>query len=334
MGSPSPGPALSRFAVVMAAGIISTGLDRAGYQLGSLVFLGVGAAAFAELLASEGWKLARGPASYRRALTEIRTALGLLTFGVGSVVLAARLASTSLWGVALALLGMGLLVCLGGALAVGALVAGRWRSEPWLDLGGGLWMLWPVALEAASVGVSAIATASRVSYAWLSALSLGFWGLGVVLYLPLAAALILRLRRRPPLASVGPSYWIVMGAAALAALGARLLVTDRGTAVLFGGGQFALVRVSFALFALATLLVPLPLGVTIARTRNRQGLAGAPKEYWAAVFPCGMYALTSMTLAGGSVGWLGPVGVAAVWVAVAAFVADLTRSVWAVLVPG
>lgn len=318
----------------MAAGILSSGLERAGFQLASLVFLGVGAAAFAELLVSEGWKLARAPAAYRNGLTEVRPALGLLTMGVGTVVLASRLATTSLFGAALALLGTGLLVSLGGAMAVGALIAGRWRSGPWLDLGGGLWMLWPVALEAASVGISSIAAASRVGYGWLSALSLGFWGLGVVLYLPLAAALVLRLRRRPSLARVGPSYWIVMGAAALAALGARLLVTDRGTALLFGGGQPPFAPLSFALFALATLLLPLPLGVTIARMRNRRELVGAPKEYWAAVFPCGMYALTSMTLAGGSVGWLSPVGVAAVWVAVAAFLADLTRSVWAVLVPG
>lgn len=333
-GNRTPGAAPSRFAIVMAAGIISSGLGRSGHQLASLVFLGLGLASFAELTISEVWRLCRAPGRYLEAMLGARGALGLLTLGVGSAVLAARLSSTAAFGLALAFLALGVVVCVAGSVAVAGLLVARWRTSPALAAGGGLWLLWPVALEGASVGVSSVAAKAGVGIAWVSVLSLVLWAMGVALYLVVAPALVLRLWRRPPLAGVGPSYWIVMGAAALGALGARLISEDRGTHLVFGRGHPPFVELSLALFALATAMLPLPIAVTALRVSHRRLLIGAPKEYWAGVFPCGVYAVTSMAVAGGSVWWLAPVGEVAIWVAVGAFCADLTRMVWAVLLPG
>ena len=229
-GQPARGPAPGRFAFVMGTGVISLALELDRYHLLSLVFLALATAGYLELLLAEGRLLRRGLRAYGREVASTRAALGLFAFAVATEVLASRFTVLG-WS----WLGVGLF-CLGGVVSallaylVPALVAlRRIQPEP-LTHAGGLWLLWPVALFAVAVGASVVSRYAHFEPFAMVVLAPSLWSVGVAVYLPLGVMLVGRLLwAGVTLQEVGPSYWIMMGAAALGALTASLITTDPTT---------------------------------------------------------------------------------------------------------
>jgi len=319
----------------MGTGVISLALRADGSQLLSLVFLALAVAGYLELVVAEGWLLARSPGTLGGGLTGIRTTLSWFTFAVGTEVLAARFTVLG-WS------GLGLwLFCGGGVAAIGwaylvptLIMVRRTRPQP-LEHAAGLWLLWPVALFSVAVGASLMSRYAHFEPAAMAVLAPALWTVGLVLYLPLCVTLVGRLLLvAVPLRQLGPSYWITMGAAALAALTASLIASDPATRVQLPAFLPLAKAAGPGLWFLATALLPMVIGITAVRTLRRQRLQGAPKELWVAVFPAGMYALASFTL-GTTTGfsWLLPVGRVAIWAAVAVWFIDLGRGVLLRLLP-
>jgi len=319
----------------MGTGVISLALEVDRYQLLSLVFLALAAAGYLELLLAEGWLLWRGPRAYARGVSPVRPALGLFAFAAGTEVLASRFTILG-WS----WLGVGLF-CIGGVAAVSlaylvpALVAIRRIETKPIDRAGGLWLLWPVALFAVAVGASVVSRYAHFEPLAMAVLAPALWSLGLALYLPLVVMLVGRLLwAGVPLREVGPSYWITMGAAALAALTASLIATDPSTRTQLPAFLPIARAAGPGLWFLATALLPMVLGVTVARTLQRDRLDGVPKELWVAVFPAAVYAMASLSLGGGgSYPWLLAAGRVAVWAAVAVWFIDLGRGVLLRLLP-
>lgn len=311
-------------------------LAGAGWSTLSWVFLGLASAGYLELLVVEGIPVLRRPHALLETFGDIRGALGAFPFGVATLVLASRFAGLGYTQLAVGLFVVGGMAALGCVYLVPATLFWRPHQAGRLRRGGGLWLLWPVALLAVSVAASTIARSGGFEPGPLTVLAAAIWALGLAIYLPLLAALMgglvlsdIRLR------DVGPSYWITMGGSALACLAASLILADPSTVPLVGAG-FAAVAGALALWLwfLATALLPVVIGLTLVRSQHRDQLTGAPKELWVVVFPAGMYALASRTL-GLSSGhpWLVRLGGAAVWLAVAVFLIEVGRAVLMRLLP-
>jgi hypothetical protein len=320
----------------MGTGVISLGLTAAGWQPVSLIFLGIAVAGYLELLLVEGRLVVLRPSSLPDTFSSLRGALGAFSFAVATLVLASRF--TALGDIPLAI---GLFV-IGGAAAVicSYLVPISVFLRPFeagrLRIGGGMWLLWPVALDATSVAASSISRTGHVAPGPLAVLAAATWTLGLALYLPLLAALLGSLVLTDiHLREVGPSYWITMGAAALSCLAASYIAANPATKAFVNPG-FATTasQAGLGLWFLATALLPAVCGLSAARTLRRGLLVGSPKELWLPVFPMAMYALATRTLGLTThVSWLAKLGGDAVWLGVAVFLIEVLRAVQRVLLP-
>ncbi|MHB1527380.1 MAG: tellurite resistance/C4-dicarboxylate transporter family protein [Candidatus Dormibacteria bacterium] len=328
-------PAPGRFAFVMATGVISLALQADGSKVLSLVFLGLAATGYGELLVAEGGLLLRSPRAFARGLIPIQTALGLFAFATGTEVLASRFAILGFEWPGVLLFCIGGLTAISCAYLVPTLIVLQRAKPSRLERAGGLWLLWPVAFFAVAVAASTLSISVHFESPALAVLAPSLWTVGLVLYLPITALLVGRLLLAAvPLRAVGPSYWITMGAAALGALTAALISTDPATRAQLPAFLPITRAAALGLWFLATALLPMVIGVTVARTLRRDRLGGVQKELWVAAFPAGMYALASLSLAGSTgYAWLLGVGRVAVWAAVAVWVIDLGRGVLLRLLP-
>ncbi|MGC8474536.1 MAG: hypothetical protein ACP5PW_09060, partial [Candidatus Dormibacteria bacterium] len=321
-----PHPAPGRFALVMAAGAIALGLRRVGEPGPALVLLLIAVVSYAEVLAGELGALLRSPRGYWSALEPWRARLGVFAFSAATTVLA-ELAGGAGWrGVALPLTAIGALI----ALLWGAGIWARPWGAGWLEDGGAVWLLGPVSAVAAS---GALAALSGHGVAWsrpLAALQLALLGLGLLAYLILATRLLWRLRLGPPLRTLGPSYWIVAGVPALAAISFSLSATAARRPWPPAVGP--LTMAGAALLGLAGALVPLPASLTVQRLRFRRQMAGQAPEYWAGVFPLAIIGLACLQV-GADRGWLAIVARLALGLATAALGVDLGRAVLSRLLP-
>ncbi len=310
----------------MAAGAIALGLRRVGEPGPALALLIIAVVSYAEVLAGELVGLLRSPLAYWSALEPWRVRLGVFAFSAATTVLA-ELAGAAGWrGLSLAFTVIGALIAL---LWGGGIWARRWGAG-WLEEGGAFWLLGPVSALAAS---GALAALVGHGVAWsrpLAALQLALLGLGLLAYLMLAARLIWRLRLRPPLWTLGPSYWIVAGVPALAAISFSLAAAAaRGV---WAGAVAPLTVGGAALLGLAAALVPLPASLTARRLRLGRQAAGRAPEYWAGVFPLAFIGLACLQV-GADRGWLAVVARLVLGLATAALGVDLARAVLSRLLP-
>jgi hypothetical protein len=310
----------------MAAGAIALGLRRVGEPGLALGLVIIAVVSYAEVLAGELSAVLRSPRGYWSALRPWRVRLGVFAFSAATTVLA-ELAGAAGWrGFSLPLTVIGALTALLWAIGVWAR---RW-SEDWLDQGGAVWLLGPVSAVAAS---GALATLAGHGVAWsrpLADLQLAMIGVGLLAYLILATELLWRLRLRPPLWTLGPSYWIVAGVPALAAISCSLgAAADRDV---WPGVVHPLTVGSVALLGLAGALLPVPASLTARRVRRRRQLAGHPPEYWSGVFPLAIVGVACLQV-GADRGWLAVAARLALGLATAALVADLARAVLSRLLP-
>ncbi len=216
------------------------------------------------------------------------------------------------------------------ALLWGAGIWARPLATGWLEEGGAFWLLGPVSAVAASGALAALAGHGVAWSSLLISLQLVLLGLGLLAYLMLATRLLWRLRLRPPLRTLGPSYWIVAGVPALAAISFSLAATAaRGP---WPAAVAPLTAAGATMLGLAAALVPLPASLTVQRLRFRRQMAGQALEYWAGVFPLAIIGLACLQV-GADRGWLAVVARLALGLAIAALGVDLARAVFSRLVP-
>ena len=308
------------FALVMASGIISLGLNLRGFTtLSHLLFIAC-AGAYAVLLVLTGWRFARFREALAADFHEPRRAFGFFTFVAGTNVLGVRAGAQGWYAVTTVLLVVaGLVWLVLGYVVPWSAVLGR-EERPVVAAANGTWFIWVVASQSVAVSAATLETVTEGARSALAVLAVLSWSVGVFLYAASAVIVSLRLMlyRLEPV-DFDPPYWVSMGAVAITVVaGARIVEMDSAPMVDATRGLVAGLAVVFWCFA--TWLIP----VLVAAGWWRHVRRGVPLRYeatlWSIIFPLGMYAVAGIYLGRADrLPLVEAIGSAWLWVAVVAW---------------
>jgi tellurite resistance protein TehA-like permease len=286
------------FAFVMATGIVSIAAALLGHAGIATALLALNAAAFVALWALTGLRCLHDSASVLAEFCDHRKGPGFLTMVAGTNVLGDQVSLlTSQQHLAAALWLAG--AALWALLVWGFVAAATTRAEkPSLANGiDGTWLLAVVATQSSAIlGVQVAGLFPAPEHVVFVCLALFL--LGGLLYLVIITLILHRWLFAPVThADFTPSYWINMGAAAIATLaGARLVIAVGPFAMLAGMRGYILGETMF-FWSVASWWIPLLAGLTAWRRLA----GGIPLTYdfgyWAMVFPLGMYTAASFSFA-------------------------------------
>ncbi|WP_460068669.1 tellurite resistance/C4-dicarboxylate transporter family protein [Streptomyces sp. YKOK-I1] len=298
-------------AAVLATGVLSIGLRLAGHEILSQAALALAGAAWVALAADFAVRLLW---ERRRWLAEAGTPAGL-TAVAATTVLGTGVSALGRQTLAWALLALAAVlwpVLMTGVVrqVVRRVMSHRDRRMP------GAVFLCCVATEGLAVLGATLAKAETLAWPAHTALVL-FW-LGLVLY----AGMLALFDRRQVTEGAG-DQWVAGGALAVSALaGARLIDADHALYLWNADDRGVLRGMTLALLVLALASYAVLLAAEVLRPRPRYDV-----RRWATVFPMGMTAVATMSVAGAAdvPGLKGP-GEVLLWVAVAAWLAVATAA--------
>lgn len=308
------------FAVTMASGIVSVGMQLEGFSMLSLFLLVICAASFLVLLLLNIWRAVAYPQAIREDFMDPRRAFGFFTFVAGADVLGVRLDMAGFpW-----LTSVLLLVAGGVFLVIGYVIpwtaALSKQKQSVVATANGTWFIWVVASQSIAIVAATLETTAGPGRALFALIAVVAWSVGVLLYGATAVFVALRLMLYPfgP-EDFNPPYWVTMGALAITVLaGARIV--DMAQAPMVAATGHLIAGLSVVFWGIATWLIP-PL---VAAGLWRHLLHRFPLRYeatlWSIIFPLGMYAVASLSLGATDnlpiVLWIGKVEL---WVAFAAW---------------
>ncbi|GAB3820838.1 tellurite resistance/C4-dicarboxylate transporter family protein [Tessaracoccus terricola] len=311
------------FALVMATGIISLGLELEGFHVFSTVLLAIAAVAYAVLLVLTLWRAFWFPRDVVADFSGPRNGFSFFTFVAGTNVLGARLAAAGVPVLPFVLLGLSFLAWLVLGYVIPGLVVGRNQGDDILAGLNGTWFIWSVASQSVAVLAASLEPTAGAFSNGLSIIAVLSWGIGVILYAVIGCALIIRvLTRGIPVEEMGPPYWVTMGAGAITVLAGSRIVEMSDTAMV-SVMRAPVAAAAVVFWAFATWLIPALVGIGIWRHFIHEVPLRYEAAMWSMVFPLGMYAVAGIYLGRADnlpiVGWIGG---RFLWVAVA---------VWAVV---
>lgn len=303
------------FAFVMATGIVSEAMHLRGLTVVSEALLAIAGAAFVVLAVASVWRLVAFRDEALADAQDPAKAFGYLTTVAASGVLASRLTVDGRMAVAEILVGVAMVTWLVLSYLVPAAVTLHRADRPALGGISGSWFMWVVSAQSIAVSSADLARLTRHTRA-LTLVALGTWSVGVVLYLLVAALVMVALLHRPvEVAHLSPTHWIFMGATAITVLaGARILeVADVPPFAVLAP---VVAGLSFVLWAFGSWFVPLLVIAGVWRHLRRERRVTYEVGLWSVVFPLGMYAVAT-TAFGAVTGLpaLADIGKVASWVA-------------------
>jgi tellurite resistance protein TehA-like permease len=287
------------FALVMATGIISIGAGLLGMPSLAWALLWINAAAYLALVLLTLARLAWYGADLVDDLTDPARGVGFFTIAAATCVLGSQFVivdrviavAFGLWVVG------GALWCVLVYLFL-ALETTRQRSTR-LDAGlTGGWLLIVVATQAVAVLGTMVASGADPGARVQLFAMLAIYLLGCVLYVLIISLIFYRLvfvRMTPP--QFTPAYWINMGAVAITSLA--------GSQLIGAGPEWTFLQrlhpflVGFTLLFWTTGTWWIPLLAILEAWRHARAHASLryDPEYWAMVFPLGMYTVATLDLA-------------------------------------
>ncbi|MGI9006491.1 MAG: tellurite resistance/C4-dicarboxylate transporter family protein [Streptosporangiaceae bacterium] len=311
------------FAFVMATGIISTGTFLLGPSWLSRALLAAAAAGFVVLTVALAVRLALFRSSVAADILAPERVFGFFTIVAGLDVLGVRLAAAGHPLATAILAGVAAAVWIVLTYGVPAsLLLARERDSV---LGGvnGAWLIWVVGTQSLSIAASALVPVWPSQAGLLAPAATGLWSIGLMLYLLLVSLIMLRWLTVPMTPeTLGPPYWILMGATAISVLaGARILNLPAALPLTRATAGFV-EGFSFALWAFGTWWIPLLIVLGLWRHVRRHWPLRYEPTLWSMVFPLGMYSVA--TLSFGKVAHLSfmeSLSRFMLWVAIAAWVA-------------
>ena len=282
----------------MATGIVSLASHFLGMDLIARALLGINVIAYSVLWILTLARLTRYRSEFINDLTHHARGMTFLTQVAGTCVLGSQFATlTSLMFVAEGLWLFGLALWLLLIYTFFTVVTIR-EPKPALENGiNGAWLLVVVSTE--SLCVLGTSVAARLAATQLVLLiSLSAYLLGGMLYLSFITLILYRwifFGLKPE--QLVPSYWINMGAVAIATLaGSGLLLASRLWNFLQGLAPF-LTGLTLFFWATATWWIPLLVIVGIWRHGVRRVALTYDPQYWSMVFPLGMYTTATFMFA-------------------------------------
>lgn len=309
------------FALVMSTGIVSVAARHLDLSRLSALLLGITAVCWAVLAAAYLWRAFGATAEFFADLRSPAQAFAFFTVVAGSDVLATRLTFDGHRLLALPLAVIGAVVWLVLSYIVPLRVITGPRADGVLSTANGTWLVWVVATQSLSIVLTGLAPLWPAYHDDVVLVAVAGWGVGVVLYLMLMTVVLLRLLMYPVLADdLTPPYWISMGATAITVLaGVRLL--DLSSVPVLDAAVPVVAGLSIVLWAFGTWLWPPLLAWTLRRTvLHRHAGPSYHPAIWSAIFPLGMYSVSSMEL-GTAVRapWIHDIGQGEGWLALAAW---------------
>ncbi len=308
------------FALVMATGILSVGLEIRGLTAASVVMLCIAGLAYATLLVLTVWRLWSYPDAVRKDLTDPARAFGFFTFVAGTDVVGTALVAHGHLTPALAMLTVGCLSWIGlGYLVPWTAVLGR-AQRPVLAGANGTWFIWVVASQSVAVLSASLQPRVGAGQRELAVIAVLAWSVGAFLYGAVGVFVALRLMLYDVSPrDLTPPYFVAMGATAITVLaGARIVEMAEAPMVDVTRGLIAGTSVAF--WAFGTWLIP----VLLAAGWWRHVTHRLPLRYeatlWSIMFPLGMYAVGSHYLGHADhLPIVSGVGATEIWVALAAW---------------
>jgi tellurite resistance protein TehA-like permease len=305
----------------MATGIISSGMSLLGPSWLSLALLVITAAGLVVLGVALAVRIACFPARLAADVKAPDRVFGFFTIVAGLNVLGIRLAigGHPLATAILAGLAAAAWLVLTYGVPASLLLA---RTQDSI-LGGvdGSWLLWVVATQSLSAAASSLVPAWPAQSGLLAPVATGLWGTGLVLYLVLVALILLRWLTVPITPeTLGPPYWILMGATAISVLaGANLLVLPPVLPILRATRSF-IDGSSFTLWAFGTWWIPLLVILGLWRYLHQHWPVTYDPSLWSVVFPLGMYSVATLSYGRAArLGFMPPIARVMLWVAFVAW---------------
>jgi tellurite resistance protein TehA-like permease len=309
------------FAFVMATGIISTGTFLLGPSWLSWALLGIACAGLVLLAGMLAARIVNFRSNVADDLKAPDRAFGFFTVTAGLDVLGTRfaLAGHPLVTAILAAIAFALWLPLTYGVPASVLLS-RARDSV---LGGvnGSWLLWIVATQSLSLVAAVLIPSFPSQSALLGPVATGLWCIGLLLYLMVVALILMHWISMPMTpATLGPPYWILMGATAISVLAGAKDVTLPATIPVVRDTAGFVEGFTFALWAFGTWWIPLLVILGLWRHIRRHWPLTYEPALWSVVFPLGMYSVATLTFGSAAhLTFMEPLARFMLWVAVAAW---------------
>ncbi|TXS31198.1 tellurite resistance/C4-dicarboxylate transporter family protein [Streptomyces sp. gb1(2016)] len=282
-------------ALVMATGIVSTGLKLFGVDVLSTVLLVVAILSLGLLVVAYAWRAVFFPRRVMADVEDPARGFAYFTLVAAPNVVGMRLADEHpLTCAVLGLVSVPIWLVLTYVIPA-AMVVGH-RRQPVLPRTNGSWFMWVVGTQSLAAAIATVAVAEPSLTSSLAPWAVAFWGMAIVLYLMLVGLVAIRLLDAPVTPhALSPTYWVYMGATAISVLaGARILALPSTLPVLIAT-RHVVSGLSFVLWAFGTWWIPLLLALAVRRHVVERQRVGYEPALWSMVFPLGMYAAASTT---------------------------------------
>ncbi len=284
------------FAAVMATGIVSTGLVIYHHVRLSDVLMAIGVALYVMLWFVYIKRAVSFPRQLWQDVTNPASTFGFFTIVAGSNVLAVRFLFQH-WVLAAKVLGtIGILTwAILFYTVMTVLITGPAVRK--VDVNGG-WLIAIVAEESIATYFAAMVDVDPRQATVLFLISATFWAMGFMLYVIFIGLIMNRLLfQSVSLGDLQPPYWINMGATAITVLASsRLLAIHVHAPILLTLRPF-LAGVTLMLWAWGTWWIPLLVVLGVWKYGHGQEPILYHPSQWSIVFPLGMYATATTTMA-------------------------------------
>ena len=284
------------FAMVMATGIVSLAADQAGLRMVAWTLFLIALIAYLVLWCLTMIRVVRHRAYFFADMIDHLRGPGFFTMVAASGILGSqsliladnKIAGFIFWLLAV-LLWLGITYTIFTALTIKA-------EKPTLDKGiNGTWLLAVVATQ--SLAVLSALLAAQVDQPYrvdLNFLALSAWLWGGMLYIWMMSLIFYRYTFfRFSSADLSPPYWINMGAMAISTLAGALLVLNSDDSPFIHSILPFVKGVTVFYWATGTWWIPMLLILSVWRYVYKRFPLRYDPLYWGAVFPLGMYAVST-----------------------------------------
>jgi tellurite resistance protein TehA-like permease len=287
------------FALVMATGIVSVACKLLGLAPLADALLAINAVAFVVLWALTAVRIARFPRRVLEDLGDHRRGVGFFSTVAGTNVLGVQcLLVRDLREVAIGLFVLALVLWTALTYAIFAAYTVK-AAKPTLAEGiHGGWLVAVVATESIANLGGLLAGREPGPHATLLFFALAFWLLGGMLYIWIISLIFYRTMFFPFSPSdLAPPYWVNMGAMAISALAGTTLIASAPRSALLARMLPFLLGFTALFWATATWWIPLLVILAVWKHVYRRVEVTYDPLTWSAVFPLGMYAVSTLQVA-------------------------------------
>jgi len=288
------------FALVMATGIVSIGVDLAGFRTLAVALLWLNAAQYVVLCVLSAWRLLRFPRELIADLLDHQRSFGFFTIVAGTCILGNQLiAIAGHYSIAVLLWWFAVLLWIGLTYLNFVTITIKERKPTLAEGITGAWLLAVVATQAIAVLSARLAQHFEQPHRLhINFLALSMWLWGGMMYIWMISLIFYRYTFFKFLpGDLSPPYWINMGAMAISTLAGSLLIENTPDAWFLRSMLPFLKGFTIFFWATGTWWIPMLLILALWRHVYKRFPLAYDSGYWGAVFPLGMYTVCTIEMA-------------------------------------